>query len=554
MTKNFPSNNTEGIQIDVFAEYISGEVWLDDIQIVPVYDLNLNKTEANMLTGDTLELKVVNGNDLEEEVQWFSKDPEIADVDVNGVVTAYKMGIVDIVARTDEFHEAVCRISLEDGELRQYYEAIRENWKNRLTGNNMEDTSDEVYEEMMADLTEAANDYWESMEKGGNERTRLWSDIDFTYHYQNTTKNVTGDLGTGFSRIEQMATAYSAKGSGLYQNEELKKDIISALEWVYETMYNDKMSAQDQTYGNWWHWFIGMPQSLCNIVILMYEDLDKDFIEREARTLENFNWDPAERYVVCGGGIVKNTAGNLVDTSLVAALRSAIGETAKPLNMARKSLDQTIGYVSSGNGYYEDGSYIDHGNLAYTGGYGSTLLGGMEKLLFITNDSPWEIDSDKLSSVFQWIWNGIRPLYADGAVMDMTTGRGIARPSTNDHTVGRGLLKPISHLVDSAPEDEREALRTFARTEIEAGLKYNDKYFIGMTVADMASMRNLLTDSSLGEDQEIYHKNFGVMDKSVYHGENFDLGISMYSKRTGNFEYGNNENRKGYHNYLKQLL
>ena len=37
------------------------------------------------------------------------------------------------------------------------------------------------------------------------------------------------------------------------------------------------------------------------------------------------------------------------------------------------------------------------------------------------------------------------------------------------------------------------------------------------------------------------------MDKAVYHGENFDLGISMYSRRTGNFEYGNNENRKGWH-------
>ncbi len=344
-----------------------------------------------------------------------------------------------------------------------------------------------------------------------------------------------------------MATAYSAKGSSLYQKEELKEDIIGALEWVYATMYNDTMNVKKDLYGNWWHWFIGMPQSLCNTVILMYDDLPPELIEREARTLENFNEDPNKRYHTTSGSEIKNTAANLIDASLVSALRSSIGETSRPLNMAKEALDKSIGFVSDGNGYYEDGSYIDHGNLAYTGGYGSTLLGGIEKLLFIVDGSPWEVADDKLTSIFQWIWTGIRPLYADGAMMDMTTGRGIARPSTNDQTVGRGLLKPVSHLADIAPADEREAFRAFAKTEIQAGLEYNEDFFLGMTVADMTAMKNLLADNSLDEDHEVYHKNFGVMDKAVYHGENFDLGISMYSRRTGNFEYGNNENRKGWH-------
>lgn len=547
MTKDLPSDNTKGLQIDIFSEYMSGDIWLDDIQIVPAYAISLDKKEAVMFTGETLQLEATLSEGIEEEIQWYSKNPEIADVDENGLVTAYKMGIAEIAAKTDDLHEAVCVISVEDGQLRPYYKAIRENWRDRLTGNTVEETDDEVYQAMMADLTETAEGYWVSMEKGGNDRALLWDDIDFTYRKQNTTNNVTEGLGTGFSRIEQMATAYSARGSGLYQNEELKKDIIGALEWVYKTMYNDTMDVTKDLYGNWWHWFIGMPQSLCNTVILMYDDLDPELIKREVKTLENFNEDPNFRYHTTSGSKIQNTAANLIDTSLVAALRSSIGETAKPLNMAKKALEGTIGFTDEGNGYYEDGSYIDHENLAYTGGYGSTLLGGMEKLLFITDSGPWEVESDKLSSIFQWIWNGIRPLYADGAMMDMTTGRGIARPSGNEHTVGKGLLKPISHLVNIAPEEKREALRTFARTEILAGIEYKEDYFTGMTVADMAAMRNLVTDSSLGEDDEIYHKNFGVMDKSAYHGENFDLGISMYSRRTGNFESGNKENLKGWH-------
>lgn len=547
VTKGLPSSNTNGLQIDIFSEYMSGEIWLDDVKIVPLYGLSLDKKDVSIFTGATLQLEAVLTEGIEEEITWYSKNPEIASVDENGLVTAHKMGLTEIIAQTDELHEAVCRVSVEDADLRPYYKPIRENWRDRLTGNNMEDTEDEVYQAMMADLTETAQENWDSMKKGGNDRDLLWDDIDFTYRKQNVATNVTEGLGTGFSRIEQMATAYSAKGSVLYQNEDLKEDIIGALEWVYATMYNDNMDVTKDLYGNWWHWFIGMPQSLCNTVILMYDDLDPEFIEREAKTLENFNEDPKYRYHTVYGSKVQLDAANIVDTSLVSALRSSIGETAKPMNMAMESLMKTIGFTSEGNGYYEDGSYIDHENLAYNGGYGSTLLGSMEKLLFITAGSPWEVDSDKLTSIFQWIWNGIRPLYADGAMMDMTTGRGVARPSTNEHTVGKGLLKHISHLMSIAPEDERNALRTFARTEILAGMEYKEDYFTGMTVADMAAMKNIITDDSLGEDDEIYHKNFGVMDKAVYHGENFDLGISMYSKRTGNFEYGNKENKKGWH-------
>ena len=542
-----PPEGAVGIQVEFYATKMAGEICLDDIQLVPTYQITLNKTDTSMLTGDTLELKAECSGGYDGEITWSSSNPAIADVDENGVVTAYAMGMAEITAQTDEQHKATCRISVEDGELGPYYEAIRENWKNRLTGNNIEDDANEAYAALMEDLSATAKEYWDSMEKGGLERAKLWDDIDFTYRQQNTTANVTEGLGTGFSRIEQMATAYSAKGSSLYQNEELKKDIIGALEWVYETMYNDKMDVKEDLYGNWWHWFIGMPQSLCNTVILMYDELDPALIELEAKTLENFNEDPQYRYHTTSGARLENTAANLIDTSLVSALRAAIGKNAKPLNMAKELLGKSIGFVTRGNGYYEDGSYIDHGNLAYTGGYGSTLLGGIEKFLFIIADSPWDVSPDQLTSVYHWIWNGIRPLYADGAVMDMTTGRGIARPSTNDQTVGRGLLKPIVHMIQRAPDEYREEIRAFAKTEIQAGLAYNRDYFKGMTVTDMMAMNDLLADDSLEEDAQVYHKNFGVMDKAVYHGENFDLGISMYSKRTGNFEYGNKENLKGWH-------
>lgn len=107
MTKDLPSDNTKGLQIDIFSEYMSGDIWLDDIQIVPAYAISLDKKEAVMFTGETLQLEATLSEGIEEEIQWYSKNPEIADVDENGLVTAYKMGIAEIAAKTDDLHEAV---------------------------------------------------------------------------------------------------------------------------------------------------------------------------------------------------------------------------------------------------------------------------------------------------------------------------------------------------------------------------------------------------------------------------------------------------------------
>ena len=117
-----------------------------------------------------------------------------------------------------------------------------------------------------------------------------------------------------------------------------------------------------------------------------------------------------------------------------------------------KYFDQIAQVVSKGEGIYPDGSFIQHTNLAYTGGYGSTLLNGAEKLLYMTTDTAWQLSQQQLSGIYNWIWDGIRPLYADGAMFEMVSGRGIARPSRSDYTTGRALLAAIVLLAESAPK------------------------------------------------------------------------------------------------------
>ena len=67
---------------------MAGEVCLDDVQILPTYSLRLNKTEASMFTGDTLELKAACSDGNEIKVDCYYKNPEIAEVEENGIVNA----------------------------------------------------------------------------------------------------------------------------------------------------------------------------------------------------------------------------------------------------------------------------------------------------------------------------------------------------------------------------------------------------------------------------------------------------------------------------------
>ena len=287
---------------------------------------------------------------------------------------------------------------------------------------------------------------------------------------------------------------------------------------------------EKQLYGNWWHWEIGIPQALGSTVILMYEDLSQEQIDKFYATLYRFNQDPTVVYKVQGWGTMEMTSANLMDTSLVAALRSAIGNTQDGIGAAVNALSTVTGFVTDGDGFYEDGSCIQHSNLAYTGGYGLTLLKGIERILLLSNDTAWQASADDLESIYTWIWEGYRPLFADGAMMDMVSGRSIARPSHTELETGRGILEAVVLLADGAPEDRKEQLLSFAKKQVLAGAESLDTFYSGMEASSMIAAKQLAADDSIEvDDGTPYTKIFGSMDKAAVHRDGYTLGISMFS-------------------------
>ncbi len=430
---------------------------------------------------------------------------------------------------------------------------MRERWIERVTGNSHWNGAhiDKDYQTIICKFERQAQTILDLFVENSGEQ--LFSDLNLhrPANMLSMDTNDSFDFDMAFSRICKLSVAWATKGSRYFDNESLKNKILYALEWCHEHFYNEDCSYAEM-FGNWWHWWIGIPRNLGTTAILMHDVLPAPLAQKLAAVLRHFNRDPLYIYSNRGAGEQKKemTSGNLADTCLISALRGVAFDDSEALQNSVKYMREMASTITQGEGFYPDGSFIQHTNLAYTGGYGATLLNGVEQLFYLTDSTPYQIPDEQKQPVFDWIWNGVRPLYADGAIFDMVSGRGVTRPGNSDYIIAKGILQVILLLSDSAPASMRSGMKAFCKAQLQAAIAVfgEDRYFSGMNTAAMMQAKQLLQDASVtAKPNDDYAKMFGSMDKTVAHHRRFSFGVSMASQRTGRFEYGNHENKKGWH-------
>lgn len=96
-------------------------------------------------------------------------------------------------------------------------------------------------------------------------------------------------------------------------------------------------------------------------------------------------------------------------------------------------------YVTSGDGFYKDGSFIQHQALAYMGGYGAQLYEKLSILFSVFAGSEYELtyDDEAEQLIFDMVFDGIEPFIYNGLCMDMISGRDITRNTSNDRLRGQ---------------------------------------------------------------------------------------------------------------------
>ncbi|WP_171056078.1 polysaccharide lyase family 8 super-sandwich domain-containing protein [Paenibacillus sinopodophylli] len=410
------------------------------------------------------------------------------------------------------------------------YEELRKKWESYLTGGEGYNAADPDIAYKLNEINQKAKNAKDSLNKTAG-RTYLW------YDFQSTTasKQIPG----AFLRIKEMAIAYRTVGSSYYGDSEMKTDIIEALDWMYAIRYNETKTP----YDNWWDWEIGAPLELNDIVILMYDDLISTpaKITNYMNTIEKFSPNPSK----VNGNLVP-TAANLVWKCIVVGLRGAIVQSSSKLTAVRDALSPAFDYVTSGDGFYKDGSFIQHDVYAYNGGYGASLLQNIASVMYLLNDSSWEPIVSKKNNLFQWVYDSYEPLIYNGAMMDMTRGREISRSDDQDHVTGHRIMASIIRLSQWAPAGDAARMQAMVKYWIQQDTAFNFYKDTNISVIQLA--REIMNDTSIVPRGELTGaKVFAGMDQAIQLRPGFGFGVSMSSHRVGSYEMTNGENLKGWY-------
>jgi hyaluronate lyase len=400
------------------------------------------------------------------------------------------------------------------------FDDLRLKWRDILTGGTNLNLADPVVQSRLAGVASTANSYWSTLNTAPG-RTNLWADA--------ARPDQSEDITTCYNRLRAMALAWATRGCSLETNAALGADIVGGLDWLYTNYYNETRSQ----YDNWWDWQIGTPQHLNNAAVLVYDLLTPAQITNYNKAVDKFTASP------------NGTGANRTDTALVVAVRGILGRSAAKLASARDGLSPVFPYVTSGDGFYTDGSFIQHTRHPYTGSYGSVLMDGLSKLMWLLAGSTWQVTDPASSNVFRWVYDSYEPVIYKGATMDNLRGRAISRLGSTDHAAGAGNMASILQLAQFAPTNDALAFKRMLKYWIQADTYRSFTNNVPLNL--MAATRALMADTNIVPRGELVgHYRFPSMDRVAHLRPGFGFALSLSSSRIYTYECINQENLKGW--------
>lgn len=266
--------------------------------------------------------------------------------------------------------------------------------------------------------------------------------------------------------------------------------------------------------------------------------------------------DPIEHFVPDAGYFRKTLVnpfkalgGNLVDMGRVKIIEGLLRKDNTIIEKTSHSLKNLFTTATKAEGFYADGSYIDHTNVAYTGAYGNVLIDGLTQLLPIIQETDYKISNQELDMVYKWINQSFLPLIVKGELMDMSRGRSISREAASSHSAAVEVLRGFLRLANMSNEERNLDLKSTIKTIITSNKFYN--IFNNLkSYSDIANMNKLLNDSTVAtKPLKSNLSTFNSMDRLAYYNAEKDFGfaLSLHSKRTLNYEGMNDENTRGWY-------
>lgn len=511
---------------------ISAEVTVVVTPYIPVTSVVITSPPSQISKYDSHQLtaNVEPSNATDSQLSWVSDHPEIVSVAADGTMRALAVGTATVSASTANglANSVTLEVIAPQPENPEEYDDIRLRWKETLTGKDSLDVNDAAVQAIIEANASAAQQYWDSMQltSGG---TTLWNDLP-------ASASDSSFINNHYTRLKTMALAYQTKGTSLYHHSGLKDDLLQAMDWMLDKLYTDTGTE----FGNWWNWDIGVPNRLADILILMYDDLTPEQILRNTASIDHYIGDIT-------AASFTQTGANRSDIMLIQVRMGLVEQNYDRLIQARNGMSELFQYTAAGDGFYEDGSYVQHSTIAYTGSYGEVLIQGLGNLMFLLNGSTWQPIVPEMNNVYRWINEGFAPVLYNGQAIDMTRGRAIVRPAADAYYSGRNILAGIARIALTSPAEISIRLKGLVKYHVEYQLSRGESYYqFPLDLAD--TIRDWVEDPAIAPATNIQaHYELNGMARSVHRGEDFLFGVSKSSKRIATYELTNGENPKGWY-------
>lgn len=424
------------------------------------------------------------------------------------------------------------------------YKKIRENWLEYLTGvpnkSNIAKMSKEELEETYLGNEKQADTSYAKLNKN-QDRTFLIEE------YENMGDGV--HVMRTYENIKNIAKAYATPNTKYYKNPEIKKELIEYLDWLYDNAYHEGLPEN----GNWWQWELGIPKHLNDIMVLLYDDVPYEKRMKYLKASQYFQpfaeysgVSPSASYSTSPDKRV-STGGNRIDTSIISFLRGVLMEDKVQVIDGAKAVADVGEYVTTRDGFYKDGSFIQHGNVAYNGTYASVLFDGLGSVLWLATGTQFEVKDERIDNVYESILNGYKYLFINGGINDSVSGRATSRDNSSDISRGKDLLTSLSLLSIGAGKEYQDEIKSLIKTVALENNSYNTIDKISNKIAK-AIIRDIINDDSIKTLKVEGTKVYGAMDRAVSINEKGGkFVLSMHSSRIANYETMNNENVKGWY-------
>lgn len=356
------------------------------------------------------------------------------------------------------------------------------------------------------------------------------------------------NLSLSFQYLYEIALATALPGtSGLGDDSAVRRRVADGLVQLHDVYYGEQSKGY---YGNWFHWEIGISTYVSKTLVLLGNELAA------------YRPQLAETYVASMDAYLRNgkdgdvdldsrfhTGANLADITTNRILQGAV--LGDEVRIRKAVADQLTVFATIDpydlrhgvtDGFYADGSFVQHASVAYTGSYGKGLLTRIVQTIKILDGTGY-VPGDSLVGVVRgWVTDAFAPLIFEGWMMEIVKGRAVSRTGTGYADV-TAVVEAVVDLTAYTTGSDTDALQGYVkhvRQTARAGL--DAASFV--SPVSIARYADILNSPSPARDlgPAASHTAFNAMDRTVHRRPGYAFALARSSARISKYEYMSGEN------------